>query len=156
MLMGGMIFVWDDLRLMTLAGLRLRGVTATSINAFVRGIGSLEDCSIICLDHLEYHIREELNKTALRTMVVLNPFKVVITSMRPGSEEDFDAKKWPDAANDDQSAVYKVPFFNVVYIEQTDFRLEDSKDCYGLAPGKSIQRREFFTRLLNLSLGLIH
>ncbi|GAV78398.1 LOW QUALITY PROTEIN: tRNA-synt_1c_C domain-containing protein, partial [Cephalotus follicularis] len=37
-----------------------------------------------------------------------------------------------------------VPFFNVVYIEQTDFRLEDSKDCYGLAPGKSIQRRYAF------------
>ncbi|KAF9609060.1 hypothetical protein IFM89_012500, partial [Coptis chinensis] len=30
---------WDDPRLMTLAGLRRRGVTSTSINAFVRGIG---------------------------------------------------------------------------------------------------------------------
>lgn len=30
---------WDDPRLMTLAGLRRRGVSSTSINAFVRGIG---------------------------------------------------------------------------------------------------------------------
>jgi hypothetical protein len=30
---------WDDPRLMTLAGLRRRGVTSTAINAFVRGIG---------------------------------------------------------------------------------------------------------------------
>lgn len=30
---------WDDPRLMTLAGLRRRGVTPTAINAFVRGIG---------------------------------------------------------------------------------------------------------------------
>ena len=30
---------WDDPRLMTLAGLRRRGVTSTSINDFVRGIG---------------------------------------------------------------------------------------------------------------------
>jgi len=30
---------WDDPRLMTLAGLRRRGMTPTAINAFVRGIG---------------------------------------------------------------------------------------------------------------------
>ncbi|KAI7987715.1 hypothetical protein LOK49_LG13G00316 [Camellia lanceoleosa] len=30
---------WDDPRLMTLSGLRRRGVTSTSINAFVQGIG---------------------------------------------------------------------------------------------------------------------
>ena len=30
---------WDDPRLMTLAGLRRRGVTPDAINAFVRGIG---------------------------------------------------------------------------------------------------------------------
>ena len=30
---------WDDPRLMTLAGLRRRGVTSAAINAFVRGIG---------------------------------------------------------------------------------------------------------------------
>lgn len=30
---------WDDPRLMTLSGLRRRGVTSSSINAFVRGIG---------------------------------------------------------------------------------------------------------------------
>lgn len=30
---------WDDPCLMTLAGLRRRGVTSTSINAFVEGIG---------------------------------------------------------------------------------------------------------------------
>lgn len=30
---------WDDPRLLTLAGLRRRGVSPTAINAFVRGIG---------------------------------------------------------------------------------------------------------------------
>ncbi|XP_052199489.1 glutamine--tRNA ligase-like isoform X1 [Diospyros lotus] len=135
---------WDDPRLMTLAGLRRRGVTSTSINAFVKGIGiTRSDSSIIQLDRLEYHIREELNKEAPRTLVVLHPLKVVITNLEAGSVMDLDAKKWPDAQID-QSSVYKVPFSNVVYIEHSDFRMKDSKDYYGLAPGKSVLLRYAF------------
>ncbi|KAL2924454.1 Glutamine--tRNA ligase [Bienertia sinuspersici] len=117
----------DDPRLMTLAGLRRRGVSPTAINAFVRGIGITR--------------REELNKTAARTMVVLYPLKVVITNLEAGKLADLDAKKWPDAQTDDTSALYKVPFSNVVYIERSDFRMKDSKDYYGLAPGKSVLLR---------------
>ncbi|XP_012833334.1 PREDICTED: glutamine--tRNA ligase [Erythranthe guttata] len=137
---------WDDPRLMTLAGLRRRGVTATAINTFVRGIGiTRSDCSLIHLNRLEYHIREELNKTSPRTMVVLNPLKVVITNM-DASVMDPDAKKWPDAPADDPPPFYKggVPFSKVVYIEQSDFRMKDSKDYYGLAPGKSVLLRYAF------------
>ncbi|KAK6157691.1 hypothetical protein DH2020_011939 [Rehmannia glutinosa] len=65
------------------------------------------DSSLIRLERLEYHIREELNKTAPRTMVVLNPIKVVITNME-ASVMDLDAKKWPDAPADDASSFYKV------------------------------------------------
>ncbi|XP_022725291.1 glutamine--tRNA ligase, cytoplasmic-like isoform X1 [Durio zibethinus] len=136
---------WDDPRLMTLAGLRRRGVTSTAINAFVRGIGiTRSDCSMIRLDRLEYHIREELNKTAPRVLVVLHPLKVVITNLKSGSVMDLDAKKWPDAQADDTSAFYKVPFSNVIYIEHSDFRMKDSKDYYGLAPGKSVLLRYAF------------
>ncbi|XP_038900996.1 glutamine--tRNA ligase-like isoform X3 [Benincasa hispida] len=133
---------WDDPRLLTLAGLRRRGVTSTAINAFVRGIGiTRSDCSLIRFDRLEYHIREELNKTAARAMVVLQPLKIVITNLENGSILDLDAKKWPEAQADEASAFYKVPFSNIVYIEQSDFRLKDSKDYYGLAPGKSVLLR---------------
>lgn len=135
---------WDDPCLMTLAGLRRRGVTSTSINAFVQGIGISRSDSLIRLDRLEYHIREELNKTAPRTMVVLNPLKVVITNMESGTIMHLDAKRWPDAQADDASAFYKVPFSNVVYIEHSDFRMKDSKDYYGLAPGKSVLLRYAF------------
>ncbi|KAL6573716.1 Glutamine--tRNA ligase, cytoplasmic [Orobanche hederae] len=135
---------WDDPRLMTLAGLRRRGVTASAINAFVRGIGiTRSDSSMIRLDRLEYHIREELNKTAPRAMVVLDPIKVVITNMDT-TVMDLDAKKWPDAPADDASSFYKVPFSKVVYIEKSDFRTKDSKDYYGLAPGKSVLLRYAF------------
>ncbi|XP_074326435.1 glutamine--tRNA ligase-like [Apium graveolens] len=136
---------WDDPRLMTLSGLRRRGVTSSAINAFVRGIGiTRSDCSIIRLDRLEHHIREELNKSAPRKMVVINPLKVVITNMEVGTVMDLDAKKWPDAQADDLSSSYKVPFSNVVYIEHTDFRVKDSKDYYGLSPGKTVLLRYAF------------
>nr|GLL32206.1 glutamine--tRNA ligase-like isoform X2 [Ipomoea trifida] len=136
---------WDDPRLMTLAGLRRKGVTPTAINDFVHGIGiTRSDHTMIRLDRLEYHIREELNKTAPRVMVVLNPLKVVITNLEPGLVMDLDAKRWPDAQTDDTLSFYKVPFSKVVYIEHTDFRLKDSKDYYGLAPGKFVLLRYAF------------
>ncbi|XP_019085766.1 PREDICTED: glutamine--tRNA ligase, cytoplasmic-like isoform X1 [Camelina sativa] len=136
---------WDDPRLLTLAGLRRRGVTPTSINAFIRGLGiTRSDGSMIHVSRLEHHIREELNITAPRTMVVLNPLKVVITNMEPGKVIEIDAEKWPDTGRNDPSAFYKVPFSRVVYIEQSDFRKEDSKNYYGLAPGKSVRLRYAF------------
>ena len=51
---------------------------------------------------------------------------------------------WPqqrfpqDRANSD---TYPVPLTRVVYIEKADFRIEDAKDYYGLAPGKSAMLR---------------
>nr|CAB3471930.1 unnamed protein product [Digitaria exilis] len=136
---------WDDPRLLTLAGLRRRGVSSTAINSFIRGIGiTRSDNSLIRVDRLEYHIREELNKTAPRTMVVLRPLKVVITNLEEGKVLDLDGKMWPDASDTDASSHYKVPFLRTVYIEKTDFRLKDSKDYYGLAPGKSVMLRYAF------------
>nr|CAB3475950.1 unnamed protein product [Digitaria exilis] len=136
---------WDDPRLLTLAGLRRRGVSSTAINSFIRGIGiTRSDNSLIRVDRLEYHIREELNKTAPRAMVVLRPLKVVITNLEEGKVLDLDGKMWPDASDTDASSHYKVPFSRTVYIEKTDFRLKDSKDYYGLAPGKSVMLRYAF------------
>ncbi|GER42218.1 glutamine--tRNA ligase [Striga asiatica] len=68
---------------------------------------------------------------------------VVITNME-ASVMELDAKKWPDAPADNVSSFYKVPFSKVVYIEKSDFRMKDSKDYYGLAPGKSVLLRYAF------------
>ncbi|XP_019100953.1 PREDICTED: glutamine--tRNA ligase, cytoplasmic-like, partial [Camelina sativa] len=133
---------WDDPRLMTLAGLRRRGVTPTTINAFIREIGiTRSDGCMINVDRLEFHIRTELEKTAPRAMVVVDPFKVVITNMESDKVIELDAQRWYDGRSDDPSVFYKVPFSRVVYIDRDDFRLEDSEDYYGLAPGKSVLLR---------------
>ncbi|PNX90476.1 glutamine-tRNA ligase, partial [Trifolium pratense] len=65
------------------------------------------DGTLISVSRLEYHVREELNKTAPRTMVVLHPLKVVITNLEANSTIEVDGKKWPDAQADDPSAFYK-------------------------------------------------
>nr|CAB3464148.1 unnamed protein product [Digitaria exilis] len=136
---------WDDPRLLTLAGLRRRGVSSTAINSFIRGMGiTRSDNSLIRVERLEYHIREELNRVASRVLVVLHPLKVVITNLDYGTIINLDAKMWPNAPDDDASAHYKVPFSRTLYIEQSDFRLKDSKDFYGLAPGKSVMLRHAF------------
>ncbi|GJZ43560.1 glutamine--tRNA ligase-like protein [Tanacetum coccineum] len=103
---------WDDPHLMTLAGLRRRGVTSTAINTFLEESISREGChfdgSMIRLEHQEHHVRDELNKPAPHTIVVLHPLKVVITNLEPSSVIDLDAKKWLGAPNDDASSCYKV------------------------------------------------
>lgn len=52
-----------------------------------------------------------------------------------------------------------MPFSNVIYIERSDFRLKDSKDYFGLAPGKSALLRcslltKFYFPLLCCRRGL--
>jgi len=128
---------WDDCRLPTLAGLRRRGFTPDAINAFCRGIGITRSDNIIRMELVEHYVRDDMNRNAPRTMVVLNPLKVVVTNFNEGEVEELEAKIWPDA----REGTYKVPFSKVLYMESSDFRLKDSKDYYGLAPGKSVLLR---------------
>jgi glutaminyl-tRNA synthetase len=87
-------------------------------------------------------MRDDLNKNAPRTMVVLRPLKVVITNLDEATVEELEAKIWPETKEGDRSLEsYKIPFSRVLYIEQSDFRLKDSKDYYGLAPNKSVMLR---------------
>ncbi|CAM6111796.1 unnamed protein product [Calypogeia fissa] len=133
---------WEDPRLITLAGLRRRGATPEAIQAFCRGVGITRSDNLIRTELLEHFMRDDLNKNAPRTMVVLRPLKVVITNLDEATVEELEAKSWPEAKEGDRSLEsYKIPFSRVLYIEQSDFRLKDSKDYYGLAPNKSVMLR---------------
>jgi glutaminyl-tRNA synthetase len=58
----------------TISGLRRRGYTATSIRKFCEIIGAKRE-NVIDVSLLEFCLREDLNKTAPRVMVVLDPVK---------------------------------------------------------------------------------
>jgi glutaminyl-tRNA synthetase len=63
-------------RLLTLAGLRRRGVAPESINAFCREIGITRNANVIPYHKLEHHVRTHLDATSDRVLMVLRPLKV--------------------------------------------------------------------------------
>mgnify|MGYP000327253038 CR=1 FL=1 len=71
---------WDDPRMPTISGLRRRGFTPGAIRKFADSIGVGKRENVVDVSHLEFHVREELNKTATRVMVVQDPIKLVITN----------------------------------------------------------------------------
>ena len=130
---------WDDPRLLTLSGLRRRGCTAKGINNFCRALGVSRNENLIPLHILEHHVRSDLNDSAQRAMAVLRPLRMVITNMAEDHHEFVMASKWPNRRGAEEP--YELPLTRVVYIDRDDFREQDSKGYYGLAPGKSVMLR---------------
>src|SRR5699024_10951717 len=59
---------WDDPRMPTIAGLRRRGYTPESIVNFANSIGVGRRENLIDMSHLEFYVRDDLNKKANRVM----------------------------------------------------------------------------------------
>ncbi len=129
---------WDDPRLPTLKGLRRRGVTPEAIRAFCEHIGVAKRDAIVEMQLLEHFIREDLNKRSLRVMAVLRPLKVVLDNYPDGVVEELEAVNNPE---DTSAGTRKVPFSNVLYIEQEDFKEDPPKQFYRLAPGREVRLR---------------
>lgn len=129
---------WDDPRMPTISGLRRRGYTPSSIRNFCDRIGLAKRQSIVDMALLEFSIREELNKTTLRRMAVLDPLKVVIENYPDDLVEEMDAVNNPE--NPD-AGTRKVPFSKVIYIEQEDFMENPPKKFFRLAPGSEVRLR---------------
>lgn len=134
---------WDDPRLLTLAGLRRRGASPAAINAFCRAVGISRSDNLIRTELLDHFLRDDLNRTAPRSMLVLHPLRLVIDNFGDAEVEEVEMRKWPEgmAGMGGMEGSYKAPLSRVVYIEATDFREVDSKDYFGLAPGKSVMLR---------------
>ena len=134
----GHVSGWDDPRMPTLAGLRRRGYTPEAIRNFCERIGVAKRDSMVDIALLEYYIREELNRTALRVMGVLRPLRVVIVNYPEDQVEELDAVNNPE---DPHMGTRKVPFSRVLYIEQDDFREDPPRKFFRLAPGREVRLR---------------
>jgi glutaminyl-tRNA synthetase len=129
---------WDDPRMPTLCGLRRRGYTPAAIRAFCVYVGVTKHNAVTDMAVLENHIRDDLNRTADRRMVVMNPLKVVITNYPEDSTEMLDAVNNPEDAS---AGSRKVPFSRELYIEQEDFMEDPPKKFFRLAPGREVRLR---------------
>lgn len=127
---------WDDPRMPTIAGLRRRGFTPQSIRRFCREIGVAKANSVVDSQMLDYFLRDDLEKKALRTMAVLNPLKIVITNYPENKSETFKIENNPD---DPSAGIREVPFSRELYIEQEDFMENPPKKYYRLFPGNEVR-----------------
>lgn len=127
---------WDDPRMPTISGMRRRGYTPKSIRDFCDRIGIGKRDNSVDLGLLEHFVREDLNKTAVRRMVVFDPVKVVITNYPDGEVEMLQAENNPE----EETITYReVPFSKELYIEREDFMENPPKKYFRLAPGQMVR-----------------
>jgi glutaminyl-tRNA synthetase len=134
----GHVSGWDDPRMPTIAGLKRRGVPPAAIREFVKRIGVAKANSVVDVGMLEFCIREELNRTALRRMAVLRPLKVVIDNYPEGQMEELEAVNHPD---DPAAGTRRIAFGRELYIERDDFMENPPKKFFRLSPGNEVRLR---------------
>jgi glutaminyl-tRNA synthetase len=115
---GGVVFGWDDPRLITLSGLRRRGVPPEAIRDFIYALGLPKSQGETEIDMLEQVIRDHLVMEVPRVNAVLEPLKLVIDNYPEGEVEYLECEN-----NRDNEALgsRKIPFSKYVFIEQEDF-----------------------------------
>ena len=118
---------WDDPRMPTISGLRRRGYTPESIRNFTDRIGVQRRDNLIDVSLLEFCLREDLNKNALRRMVVFDPLLVRIINF-PEQVELVSAENYPEGS--EKSGTRSLPFSNEIYIEREDFMEDPPKKVF--------------------------
>ncbi|MCR5739008.1 MAG: glutamine--tRNA ligase/YqeY domain fusion protein [Lachnospiraceae bacterium] len=132
----GTVDGWDDPRLVSIAALRRRGFTPSSIRKFVEMCGISKSQASADYAALEYCIREDLKPVAPRYMAILNPIKLVIDNYPEGQTEELTASNNPE---NEALGSRKIPFGRELYIERDDFMEEPPKKYFRLFPGNEVR-----------------
>ncbi|MDG1911435.1 MAG: glutamine--tRNA ligase/YqeY domain fusion protein [Flavobacteriaceae bacterium] len=132
----GVVQDWDDPRMPTIAGLRRRGYTPTSLRNFVDAAGVAKRDNVIDMSLLEYSVREDLNLKAPRVMAVLDPVKLTISNYPEGKEEYLDGEINPEQP---ELGFRKVPFSKYLLIEREDFKEEANRKFFRLTIDKEVR-----------------
>jgi glutaminyl-tRNA synthetase len=136
-----MVTGWDDPRMPTISGLRRRGYPAAAIRTFCEKVGVARRDNLIEIELLESCVRNELNQTALRRMVVLDPVKINITNYPQGQTEMLPTDNNPE---DEHAGTRDMPFSSEIYIERDDFMLDPPKKYFRLAPGATVRLKSAY------------
>ncbi|KAJ3518064.1 hypothetical protein NLJ89_g105 [Agrocybe chaxingu] len=131
----GFVNGWDDPRLYTLIALRRRGVPPGAIISFVSALGVSTAASNIETARFEQTVRQYLEGSAPRLLMVMKPLKLTLENVPEDYCLMIEKPLHPKVPELGSSTI---PFTRTLYIEAEDFRTEDSKDYFRLAPGKTV------------------
>ena len=132
----GIVDGWDDPRLVSIAGLKRRGYTPSSIRKFVELCGVSKSQSSADYAMLEYCIREDLKISRPRVMAVLDPVKLVIENYPEGQTEMLSVA---NNLENPELGEREVPFSKELYIERDDFMEEPPKKYFRMFPGNEVR-----------------
>src|SRR5438445_9896538 len=122
--------------MLTISGLRRRGVTGSALRAFAYNIGITKYPSMTDMAVLEHTMRNEFNRTATRRLAVLRPIKVVLTNYSEDQVEEIDAINNPEDPN---SGTRKLPFSGELFIDSADFMETPPPKYFRLRPGGEVR-----------------
>lgn len=131
----GVVCGWDDPRLITLRGLRRRGVLPESLIDFVKAAGFAKTTTVCERSMLDYFIRNTLNEKSKRVMAILKPVKLTITNYE-GDGESIELVNYPQ---NEQSSKRNYLFGKNLYVESTDFMKEPDKKFHRLYVGNEVR-----------------
>lgn len=134
----GTVQGWDDPRMPTLSGMRRRGIPPQAIRNFMETIGVTKFNAWTDIALLEHAIREVLNQSATRRMVVLDPLKLTLTNL---PEDYLLEAELPNNPEDPEAGTRTVPFTREIYIDRADFLEDAPKKFFRLKPGGEVRLR---------------
>ena len=132
---------WDDPRMPTLVGARRRGFMPEGFRLFADRIGVSKSDSWIDMSVLEDCMRDTLNESAPRRIVVLDPVKLIIDNYPADKEELCEAPNHPQKPEWGKRAL---PFSRELWIEREDYMEVPTKGYFRLFPGNQVRLRYGF------------
>ncbi|MFK7893819.1 MAG: glutamine--tRNA ligase/YqeY domain fusion protein [Granulosicoccus sp.] len=129
---------WDDPRMPTIAGIRRRGYTPQALRDFCERIGVTKNDAWIEMAVLETIVRDHLNAAAPRRMAVLDPIKLVITSLDENHKQTL---TFPNHPQNESAGSRDVVFTREVFIDRDDFAEEPPPKYQRLTPGGEVRLR---------------
>jgi glutaminyl-tRNA synthetase len=137
----GIVTGWDDPRMPTLSGMRRKGYPAAALRNFCDKVGVAKRENLIEIELLESCVREELNKTSQRAMVVMEPIKVTIKNYPDGQTEKLSAENNPE---NHEEGHREMSFSKNIYLDGDDFMMDPPKNYFRLFPGGSVRLKHAY------------
>jgi len=130
---------WDDCRMPTISGIRRKGYTPEIVRTFCADLGATRAANVVEWAKLEQSARTVLARTCSRAMVCLDPITIKVTNWEEAVKEKgsmtFEVQ---NHATDESMGSHSIALTETFYLDSSDFRMEDSKQYYGLAPNKAV------------------